>query len=112
MALRLTPRSPRCVGLVSHRRCADRSTQLDPSVEGTGPHGLTVRDRAARLAAPSRPSHPAPRFVTTAKRLFGERGMTSLNHYFRISERQIFLRSGLDSTFLHISRCFARRVAA
>jgi len=86
--------------------------QLDPSVEGTGPHGLTVRDRAARLAAPSRPSHPAPRFVTTAKRLFGERGMTSLNHYFRISERKIFLRSGLDSTFLHISRCFARRVAA
>jgi hypothetical protein len=67
---------------------------------------LTGRDCAARLAAPSRPSHPAPRFVTTAKRLFGERGTTSLNHYFRISESKIFLRSGLDSTFLHIGQVF------
>ncbi len=74
MALRLTPRAPRCVGLFSHRRCADCSAQLDPSVEGTGPRGLTVRVPAARLAAPARPSHPAPRFVTTAKRLFGKRG--------------------------------------
>jgi hypothetical protein len=53
---------------------------------------LTVRSPAARLAAGPRPSHPAPRFVTIAKRLFGERGMASLNHNFRLSERQIFLR--------------------
>jgi hypothetical protein len=38
------------------------------------PHGLTVR-----LAAPSRPT---PRFVTTAKRLFGERGMDGVKSYF------------------------------
>jgi hypothetical protein len=36
--------------------------------------------------------------VTTAKRLFGERGMTSLNHKFSISETVIFLRGELDSS--------------
>jgi hypothetical protein len=61
------PRSPRCVGLFSHRRCVDRSTQLDPSVEGTGPHGLTVRSCAARLAARPRPSQPASRLVTNGR---------------------------------------------
>ena len=76
------PRSPRCVGRSSHRRYANRFAQLDPSVEGTGPHGLTVRIDLARLATPIRPSHPAPRFVTTAKRLFGKRRMASLNHDF------------------------------
>jgi hypothetical protein len=33
-----------------------------------------------------------------AKRLFGERGMVSLNHNFCLSERQIFLRHELDSS--------------
>jgi hypothetical protein len=33
-----------------------------------------------------------------AKRLFGERGMASLNHNFYISERDIFLRGELDSS--------------
>jgi hypothetical protein len=33
-----------------------------------------------------------------AKRLFNKRGMVSLNHNFSISERQIFLRSALDSS--------------
>jgi hypothetical protein len=37
------PCSPRSLGLVSLRRYANRIAQLDPSVEGTGPHGLTVR---------------------------------------------------------------------
>jgi hypothetical protein len=72
--------------------------RLDSSVGESGPHGLTVRDGAARLAAPPRPSHPAPRFVTTAKRLLGERGTGSLNHNFLISERKIFLRGKLDSS--------------
>jgi len=73
---------------------------------------LTVRALAARLAAPPRPSHPAPRFVTTAKRLFGERGMASLNHNFFLSERQIFWRRGLDIAplFEQPRKCFARRV--
>jgi len=49
MALRLTPRSPWCTGLSSHHRLDDSSsTRLDPSVGGSGPHGLTVHDRAFR----------------------------------------------------------------
>jgi hypothetical protein len=36
--------------------------------------------------------------VTTAKRLFGERGMASLNHKFSISERGMFLFDALDSS--------------
>src|SRR5262249_40478327 len=65
-------------------------------------------------AIPTRPSHPAPRFVTIAKRLSNERGMASLNHNFRLSERTIFLRSELDSSGKAGSgfSCFARRVAA
>jgi hypothetical protein len=35
--------------------------RLDPSVGESGPHGLTVRNCAARLAARPRPSHPVPR---------------------------------------------------
>ena len=46
-------------GLFSHhrppissvRRRTSHFDRLDPSVGGSGPHGLTVRDRAARLAA-------------------------------------------------------------
>jgi hypothetical protein len=113
MALRLTSRSPWCTGLSSHHRLDDSSsTRLDPSVGGSGPHGLTVRGCSARLAAPPRPSHPAPRFVTTAKRLFGKRGMASLNHNFFLSERQIFWRRGLDIAplFEQPRKCFARRV--
>src|SRR5215472_1826271 len=34
--------------------------ELDPSVEGTGPHGLTVRRRVIRLLTRRHPSHPAP----------------------------------------------------
>jgi hypothetical protein len=60
MALRLAPRSPRGTGLVSPRRLRVRLRKLDSSVGESGPHGLTVRDRAARLAAQPRPSHPAP----------------------------------------------------
>ena len=48
MVLAAAPRSPRCLGLVSHRRLRI-ARKLDPSVEGTGPHGLTVRAGIARL---------------------------------------------------------------
>jgi len=112
MALRLTPRSPRGTGLFSPRRLADSSTRLDPSVGGSGPHGLTVRAPAARLAARSRPSPPAPRFVTTAKRLFGERGIASLNHNSDNLKRQMFLRGALRRAKQAAGFCcFARRVA-
>jgi hypothetical protein len=63
MVLTAAPRSPRCTGLFSHRRLAKRPARLDPSVGGTGPHGLTVRARAFVLHKP-RPSHPASRPAT------------------------------------------------
>jgi hypothetical protein len=90
------------------------SIRLDPSVGGSGPHGLTVRiaphvlrpnaSIAARLTSgdewPSRPSCRG--------------GMASLNHNFVLSERQIFLRRALDSSGETGGEfcCFARRVAA
>src|SRR5262249_29694001 len=46
MVLTAAPCSPRCTGLVSHRRLAKRPARLDPSVGGTGPHGLAVREDA------------------------------------------------------------------
>src|SRR5215472_7504464 len=58
MALRLTPCSPRCSGLFSHRRKWIILHLLSTSIGVPGPHGLTVRDCAARLAARPRPSHP------------------------------------------------------
>jgi hypothetical protein len=47
-------------GLFCHRRCVDRSTKLDASVGASGPHDFAVRVSIARLATPTRPSHPAP----------------------------------------------------
>jgi hypothetical protein len=44
------------------------SARLDASVETSGPHGFAVRIRRFRLKRRQRPSHPAPTFVTIAKR--------------------------------------------
>jgi hypothetical protein len=52
--------SPRCTGLFSHRRLPIIIGKLDPSVGRSGPHDFAVRTGRARLALPSRPSHPAP----------------------------------------------------
>src|SRR5581483_2719214 len=75
---------------------AQSLARLDPSVGGSGPHGLTVRDCAARLAAQR--VHRNPRRASWRSRnvLRNERGMASLNHNFCLSERRIFLREGLD----------------
>jgi len=45
MVLTVTPWSPRCAGLVSHRRLRDYSHKLDTSVGVPGPHGLAVREQ-------------------------------------------------------------------
>src|SRR5262249_43057897 len=47
--------------------CGIITRKLDPSVEGTGPHGLTVRIDIARPRLPLRPSHPASRVVTIGR---------------------------------------------
>ena len=67
MALRLTPYSPRGIGLVSPRRLRI-ARKLDTSVEVTGPHGLTVRFSARRLRTNSVHRIPRPTFVTIATR--------------------------------------------
>ena len=55
--LRALPGVP---GLLAPVALSIISTRLDASVGAPGPHGLTVRAPAARLAARARPSHPAP----------------------------------------------------
>jgi hypothetical protein len=68
---RALPGEPGFVATVIGRKSFCR---LDPSVGGSGPHDFAVRLSPARLALPSRPSHPAPTSVTTAKRPSCERG--------------------------------------
>jgi len=43
--------------------------ELDPSVEGTGPHGLTERAYLRSPREPSRPPLPASRFVTIGRNI-------------------------------------------
>jgi hypothetical protein len=54
-------------GLDSHRHWRI-ARQLDASVGASGPHSLGRTRPALRRCAQPRPSHPAPRFVTIAKR--------------------------------------------
>ena len=61
-------------GLFCHRRFADNPAKLDTSVGVSGPHDFAVRHSFIRRLKPPRPSHPAPRFVTIAKRPLCERG--------------------------------------
>jgi hypothetical protein len=93
MALRLLRALPGVSGLIATVAAQNRIAQLDPSVEGTGPHGLTVRIGALRQVRHLRPSHPAPRFVTIAKRLFGERETARLKTRFtNYGNKNIFER--------------------
>jgi hypothetical protein len=65
-------------GLCCHHRLRDhRLDKLDISVGISGPHDFAVRGRRIRLARRPRPSHPAPTFVTIAKRPFREGGMAA-----------------------------------
>ena len=79
--LRLMAGSPRCPGFLA--TVAPRETsrgKLDPSVGRSGPHAFAVRAGLARPAKPTRPSHPAPTFVTTRTPLWiraGRREMCS-----------------------------------
>ena len=67
MALRLTPRSPRCVGLFSHRRCADRPrAHLTPASGDRTTRLDRTRLRRTSCGTP-RPSHPASRLVTNGR---------------------------------------------
>jgi hypothetical protein len=111
MVLRLLRALPGVPGFLATIACQSIIDRLDPSVGGSGPHGLTVRALAARLAADARPSQPAPRIVTTRFAPHAG-GMTSINHNFCLSERNIFLQRALDPSGKTGGGfwCFARRL--
>ena len=79
MVLRLLRALPGVSGLLASVARGIITRELDPSVEGTGPHGLTVRFSAHHLTHQERPSHPASRLVTI--------GLTSL-----VSRRDVDIR--------------------
>ena len=60
MVLRLILRSHRRPGFLATVACGLFTRKLDASVGASGPHSFAVRISAARLASPTRPSHPAP----------------------------------------------------
>jgi hypothetical protein len=68
MVLTVSSVLSRVTGLFCHPRPRDTSRELDASVGASGPHGFAVRVDIARLATSPRPPHPAPTFVTIAKR--------------------------------------------
>src|SRR5437763_13779812 len=60
MVLRLILRSHRRPGFLATVACGLFTRKLDASVGASGPHSFAVSISAARLASPTRPSHPAP----------------------------------------------------
>src|SRR5689334_22559034 len=87
--------SPRCAGLVSHRRPGEQSPpKLDLSVGRSGPHDFAVRAIAAR------PRHPRVHRILferprrLAKRPSSRIRMRRDNHTFRKNGRKIFGEKG------------------
>ena len=71
--------------------------ELDPSVGGSGPHAFAVRVSALRLSVSTRPSHPAPRFVTIAIALRWKRGTGCRPSFFPKNGRRILFSAGRDT---------------
>jgi len=67
-------------------------TQLDSSVAETGPHGLTVRARAARLATQRVHRIPRQRIVTIAKRPSCGRDGAVRSRFPNFGNRNIFAK--------------------
>jgi hypothetical protein len=92
-------------GLVCPRRAPaahGASRVLGASVGAPGPHDFTVRKRLGRRAQRlrqklSRPSHPASRFLTTAKRPSCRSGTGEISHISEKRKRRIFFAAGLDT---------------
>src|SRR5262249_43020683 len=96
MVLTAAPRSPRCTGLCSHRRLPIIFGKLDPSVGGSGPHGLAVRIGRARPARRHVHRIPLPTFVTIAKRpSWSGTGRAETIIFFRKTEDKYFCGGGL-----------------
>jgi hypothetical protein len=67
-------------GLSCHRHLADKSARLSASVGAPEPHDFAVRDERHSSHDASRPSHPASRIVTTAKRPSCRSGTAMMKH--------------------------------
>jgi len=72
-------------------------SQLDASIEASGPHDFAVRIRCCSSAACPRPPHPAPRFVTLRNAPRSEQDGASGRFDLPDGESQMFLQTGLDS---------------
>jgi hypothetical protein len=70
---------------------------LDPSVGRSGPHVFAVRIGVARLAAPTRPSHPEPNVRDDRDTPLWRSGMQADNHIFLKNGSRIFFAQGLDA---------------
>jgi hypothetical protein len=111
MALRLLRALPGVPGLLASVAAQIALQQLDPSVGGTGPHGLTVRAGHARLAQLLRPSHPASRSVTIGLTPLLSRRDDAMIAQFAKNGSKIFAAGGVaDSKMLnrHAKLIFTR----
>jgi hypothetical protein len=106
MVLTAYTHSPRCTGLFSHRRFANRSWQNLIPASGDQDHTiLPSAPNAARLATPARPSHPVPTSVAIGQTpLSGRIRMRGDKHIFRKNGRGI-LGPKAESSNHHDSAC-------
>jgi hypothetical protein len=104
--LRALPGVP---GLLAPVACQLVIGRLDPSVGGSGPHGLTVRFGAHHLTHQQRPSHPALDVRDDRDAPSCERGMGRHIRLFPDFGKKN-MRAGQRALFLNSGRCFARRV--
>ena len=81
-----------------HRRNAKHRRQLDTCLGVSGPHDFAVRVDTARLATSTRPSHPAPRFVTIGRNAPLSRDRMARTSIYDLPDEQsgIFFARGLD----------------
>src|SRR5262249_7177170 len=96
MVLTLITCSPRRTGL-SGRRHSRIARELDSSVGESGPHAFASAPAAARLAAPSRPSHPAPNVRDDREAPLLRARDGTYRHIFGKKEREKFGRCRLSS---------------
>jgi hypothetical protein len=80
------------------RRDAKHHRQLDTCLGVSGPHDFAVRIDIARLAISTRPSHPAPRFVTIGRNAPLSRDRMARTSIYDLPDEQsaIFFAGGLD----------------
>src|SRR6516164_2589016 len=81
-----------------HRRDAKHRRRLDTCLGVSRPHDFAVRVDIARPATSTRPSHPAPRFVTIGRNVPLSRDRMARTSIYDLPDEQsgIFFARGLD----------------